>query len=225
MRALSASLADRYAVSRLGIEQTHYLDWYFGLSRMFQEGARPSAVVVTLSTLQLASDFTLGESFARRQMSARDFFQVVSEAKLDSTTASTYLLAHWSDWLASKAALRKDILIGILPSFRELSKLIVDHAPRVSDSAELLRTAQARLPKLNALCTGNGVQLIVLIPPSLHEDHSREVQEIGRQAGVTVLVPSKPGEYAQSLYRDNFHLNAEGASIFTRRLAEEIRAQ
>jgi hypothetical protein len=70
---LRSDLAPQYAVSRLGIEQTHYLDWYFGIRRLLQEGARPSVIVLSLATDQLASRFTLEESFARRQMSLRDF--------------------------------------------------------------------------------------------------------------------------------------------------------
>src|SRR6202043_2355051 len=118
---LHASLASQYEVSRLGIEQTHYLDWYFGLRRLLEEGSRPSVIVLSLATDQLASRFTLGESFAHRQMSARDFALVVKEAKLDKTSASTYLFAHWSNWLANKGFIRQDVLILLVPRFRELA--------------------------------------------------------------------------------------------------------
>src|SRR5436853_3958118 len=99
---LRDKLAPQYAVSRLAIEQTHYLDWYFGLRRLLEEGSHPSVIVLSLATDQLASRLTLGESFAHRQMSSRDFKLVVQETKLDKTTASTYLFAHWSNWLADK---------------------------------------------------------------------------------------------------------------------------
>ncbi len=79
--ALRSDLASEYAVSRLVIEQTHYLDWYFGLRRLLEEGSHPSVIILTLDPSQLASPFTLDESFARRQMSIRDFPQVVREAK------------------------------------------------------------------------------------------------------------------------------------------------
>jgi len=105
--SLRADLAPDYAVSRLVIEQTHYLDWYFGLRRLLAEGSHPSVIVLTLDPSQLASGFTLGESFARRQMSIRDLPQVVRDAGLDRTTASTYFLAHWSNWLGDKGYVRQ----------------------------------------------------------------------------------------------------------------------
>lgn len=91
---LHDNLASGYEVSRLGIEQTHYLDWYFGLRRLLEEGLRPSLIVLSLATDQLASSFTLGEEFAHRQMSTQDFPLAIQETKLDRTTASTYLFAQ-----------------------------------------------------------------------------------------------------------------------------------
>src|SRR5258706_15137646 len=101
----------QYEVSRLAVEQTHYLDWHFGLRRMLEEGTRPSVIVVSLATDQLASRFTLGEAFARRQMSTSDFPQVVRETHLDRTTATTYLFAHWSRWQADKGFIRQCVMI------------------------------------------------------------------------------------------------------------------
>jgi hypothetical protein len=220
---LHENLAPDYEVSRLGIEQTHYLDWYFGLRRLLEEGSRPSLIVLSLATDQLASRFTLGESFARRQMSARDFPLAIQESKLDRTTASTYLFAHWSNWLADKGVIRQRVLILLVPNFRELAARIADHGPHVNDPAVLLAMAQQRLPELRDLTQTYGVKIVLLIPPTQHEDQSRPIQELGEQRGVAVWVLSPPGEFPRTLYRDGFHLNAEGSEIFTSRLAQQIR--
>src|ERR1700676_2153794 len=45
--ALQNNLAPQFAVSRLAVEQTHYLDWYFGLRRLLEQGSRPSVILVT----------------------------------------------------------------------------------------------------------------------------------------------------------------------------------
>src|ERR1700757_1231876 len=145
---LRHTLAPQYEVSRLAIEQTHYLDWYFGLRRLLEEGARPSMIVLTLATDQLASRFTLGESFAHRQMSAVDFPLTVRHASLDKTTASTYCFAHWSNWLADKCFIRQDVMILLVPNFRLLAARIADHGPHIGDPAVLLETAKERLPEL-----------------------------------------------------------------------------
>lgn len=223
--SLRDKLAAECAVSRFGIEQTQYLDWYFGLRRLLEEGSRPSIIVLSLATDQFASSLTLGESLAHRQMSASDFPVLVREAKLDRTTASTYLFAHWSNWLADKGFIRQDVLILGIPNFRELAARIADHGPHISDPSLLLSMAQKRLPELHDLGQSFGVKFVLLVPPTLRPDHSQEIQEIGDKAGVPVWVLSPPGEFSRDLFRDGFHLNARGSEIFTARLASQISTQ
>jgi hypothetical protein len=221
--SLHDSLASQYEVSRLGIEQTHYLDWYFGLRRLLEEGSRPSVIVLTLATDQLASRFTLGEQFAHRQMSLHDFPLAIRESNLDRTTASTYFFAHWSNWLADKGVIRQRVMILLVPNFRLLAMRIADHGPHVRDPKLLLSAAERRLPELGELARTYGVKIVLLIPPTLREDHSREIQAIGAQAGVPVWVLSPPGELPRSLYTDGFHLNAQGNELYTGRLADQLR--
>ena len=220
---LHQNLAAQYDVSRLGIEQTHYLDWYFGLRRLLEEGARPSLIVLALGTDQLASRLSLGESFARRQMSTGDFGLAVREGKLDRTTASTYWFAHWSNWLADKGFIRQRVLILLVPNFRGLAGRIADHGAHVDNPALLIGMARKRLPQLADLSRMYGVRIVLLVPPTLHEDHSREIQSLGTQLGVPVWVLSPPGEFPAGLYSDGYHLSEQGAAIFTSRLADKIR--
>jgi hypothetical protein len=224
MESLRSELAPQYEVSRFAVEQTHYLDWYFGLRRLLQEGVRPSVIVLSLATDQLASPFTLGEAFAHRQMSTRDFPQVVRETRLDRTTASSYLVAHWSNWQANKGFIRQCVMILAIPNFRELAARIADHGPHVNDPARLLGAAQQRLPELADLSRQYGVRIVLLVPPALREDHSKEIQQIGEDDGVPVWILSPPGDFPRDYFRDGFHLNAHGSDIFTSRLAQQIRA-
>jgi hypothetical protein len=212
----------QYEVSRLAVEQTHYLDWYFGLRRLLEEGARPRVIVLSLATDQLASRFTLDEAFAHRQMSARDFPRVVREVGLDRTTATSYFFAHWSNWQADKGFIRQCVMILAIPNFRDLAAHIADHGPHVNDPAVLLSAAQQRLPELAALSRQYGVRIVLLVPPALRPDHSAEIQQIGEKAGVPVWVLSPPGDYPPTYFRDGFHLNAVGSGIFTARLAQQL---
>lgn len=222
--SLRDGLVSQYAVSRLGIEQTHYLDWYFGMRRLLAEGSRPNLIVLSLATDQLASPLSLGESFAHRQMLARDLPMVVRESNLDRTDASSYFFAHWSNWLGEKGFIRQCVMILLVPHFRQLAGRIADHDPRVDDPKVLMNRAQERLPELRALAQQYQVHIVVLIPPTLHEDHSAEIQKMGNQLGVPVWVLSPPGEFPRQLYRDGFHLNAQGSAIFTERLSQQIRS-
>jgi hypothetical protein len=221
--SLRDGLASQYAVSRLGIEQTHYLDWYFGVRRLLAEGSRPNLIVLSLATDQLASPLSLGESFAHRQMLARDLPRVVRESSLDRTTTSSYFFAHWSNWLGDKGFIRQCVMILLVPHFRQLAGRIADHDPRVDDPSLLLSRAQQRLPELRELAQEYQVHIVLLIPPTLHEDHSAEIQEMGNQLGVPVWVLSPPGEFPRQLYRDGFHLNMQGSQVFTARLSQKIR--
>jgi len=223
MDALRSQLAPQYEVSRLSVEQTHYLDWYFGLRRLLQSGSRPSVIILSLATDQLASRFTLGEAFAHRQMSTRDFPLVVRATDLDRTTASSYLFAHWSRWQADKGFIRQCVMILMIPKFRDLAARIADHGPHVDDPAVLLAKAQERLPQLAELSHDYGVKIVLLIPPVLHEDQSAGIEAIGKANRVPVWVLSRPGEFPREYFRDGFHLNTTGSGIFTARLAEQIR--
>jgi hypothetical protein len=223
MDALHAELAQQYEIRRFAVEQTHYLDWYFGVRKLLQEGSRPSVIVLALATDQLASHWTMGEAFAHRQMSARDFPLVVRETNLDRTTASNYVFAHWSRWLADKGFIRQCVMILTVPKFRDLAARIADHGPHVNDPRELMEAAQARLPQLAELSREYGVRIVLLIPPTLHEDQSSEIQQIGAKAGVPVWVLSPPGEFPREYFMDGFHLNGRGSGIFTARLSQQLR--
>ncbi|MCU1304260.1 MAG: hypothetical protein JWQ87_4544 [Candidatus Sulfotelmatobacter sp.] len=223
--ALQNRLAPQCAVSRLGIDQTRYLDWYFGLRSLLEQGSRPSMIVLSLATDQLASQYSLEEAFAHRQMSARDLPLLVREAKLDKTQATSYFFAHWSNWLGDKRFIRQDILILTVPNFRELAGRVAPHGARVFDPSILLGMAQERLPELRDLAHSYGLKIVVLVPPNLREDYSLQIQQIGNKVGIPVWVPSPPGEFSRDLYRDGFHLNDQGSEIFTTRLANQIRTE
>jgi len=222
MDALHAELAQQYEVSRFAVEQTHYFDWYFGMRKLLQEGSRPNVIVLSLATDQLASHWTMGEAFAGRQMSTRDFPLVVRETKVDRTTASSYMFAHWSKWLADKGFIRQCVMILVVPKFRDLAARIADHGPHVNDPRELIGAAQVRLPQLAEFSREYGVRTVLLIPPTLHEDHSSEIQQIGEKVGIPVWVLSPPGEFPRDYFRDGFHLNAHGSGIFTTRLSQQL---
>jgi hypothetical protein len=85
--------------------------------------------------------------------------------------------------------------------------------------------AGQRLTELRDLAREFGVKIVVLVPPTLRENHSQEVQELGDKVGVPVWVLSPPGEFPRDLFRDGFHLNLQGSEIFTARLATQIRGK
>ena len=152
-------------------------------------GDRPACVQVYLGRVFCAST----DERARLPVDVR-------QAKPDKTTASTYLFAHWSNWLADKGFIRQDVLILLVPNFRALAARIADHGPHVDNPSVLLGMAKQRLPELHDLAQTYGVKIVLLVPPTLRQDHSQEVQELGDKVGVPVWVLSLPGEFPPDLF-------------------------
>jgi hypothetical protein len=221
--SLKRDVAPKYLVDLTPIEGTWFEDWYFGLRRIFAEGARPTFVVFCLSTTQMMSRATDGEYFAYYLMQGSDLFAVKREAGLDNTTTSAYFFAHFSKWLGSRDQIRNWLTRKIMPSLDQL----VDHfAPRASPLPPRDRVVDVILPRLidlNALCDLYGARLVVVIPPSLGaDDGSTEVRTSAARYDIAVLVPLKASEVAASDFRDGFHLNSQGQAKFTPRLASEL---
>jgi hypothetical protein len=98
------------------IESTTYLDWYFGLRRLFAEGSRPATVIVALTPQQVLSGSTDGERFARSLMQMSDLPRVARAAKLDAMTTSDYFFANLSAWLGARTTVRNALLNSWLPN-------------------------------------------------------------------------------------------------------------
>jgi hypothetical protein len=135
------------------------------------------------------------------------------------------MFAHWSNWLADKGVIRQRVLILLVPNFRVLAGRIADHGAHIHDQAVLVGAAKERLPQLAELSRTYGVRIVLLVPPALRQDFSQDVQQVGADVGVPVWILSPPGEYPRSLYSDGYHLNQQGSTDFTSRLAEQIRKQ
>jgi hypothetical protein len=220
---LKDRLAPEYVTALLPIENTQYADWYFGFRRLFEEGARPSVLVLCLSTRQMISRSTDGEYFAHFLMLQHDLFAVKRESQLDNTLTSVYFFANHSEWLGNRAQIRNWLLQEVIPGVDRLASFFpAKPAPMLASNEVVSRV----LPHLNALdqfCRQRGVRLVVVVPPTISEDASAEVKEAAARAGMPVLVPFRPGELSRREFSDALHLNPRGAARFTERLASDLR--
>ena len=220
------SMAPAYDGSRFVVEQTQFLDWYFGLRRLFQEGARPAVVVLFLNQRHLLAMETRGEYFAQFQMAHGDLAQVAREEHLDTTTASDYFFANWSVWWGSRTEIRKWLLGQMMPDLFTLTNLLTT-GPGPAPPEQVVRSrGSQRFAAIKRLCDQYSARFILVIPPEEPvNDCCEALPRLGRNAGVPVLVPYAPGEMPSNMYRDGFHLTPEGASLFTDRLAQELLAE
>jgi len=211
-----------YHVALYPVEGTLYLDWYFGLRRLFSEGSRPSLVILAVSVRHVLSDSTNGEAFARSMMNMSDLPEVSRAAKLNTMSTGSYFFANLSEWLGTRAWTRDALLEKWLPGAPLLAAHLWTRAAALPVTATHL--AAARLQKMQDLCNSYGVGFALLIPPALNAGgtESALVAEAA-QLRVTVLLPYGPGELPPDAFRDGFHLNSQGAARFTERTAVVLR--
>ena len=219
--SLRNALAQKYDVHRLVIEQTEYLDQYYLLRTLFREGSRPHDVVLCASVNHLIGDENRGD-FMARYMDGIDIISLSRRKRLDATTTSSYLFAHWSEWFANRAELRNVLLGHTMPDMGDLTVVLGWRpAPKVTAEDVQLKAAP-RLKELKALCDTYGSRLTILIPPSLKEDYAGVIEQLGSEMEIRVLVPEPAGAMASSLFHDGFHLAPTGAAVFTAKLEAEF---
>jgi hypothetical protein len=221
---LRQEISPGYSAAFLSLWGSSYLDWYFGLRRLFAEGSRPAVVGLCLSTPQLISTATYGTPFANRLMLERDILRVKESANLDTTLASNYFFAHFSSWLGHREEIRNWILRNSMPHSAELVNYFKQSSQPLPSTAELVGRALPRLHQLNQICQANGVRFFVLIPPSLDvHDASSELQAAAAREGIPVVLPFRHAELPPSGFlSDGEHLNPQGAALFTERLGPAL---
>jgi hypothetical protein len=206
-----------------GVENTQFLDWYFGLRRLFAEGSRPSVVVVCLTARQLISSGTDGEYAAHYLTRGSDILRLKEQAQLDNTTASNLFFANLSAWLGSRAMIRNWLLGEVLPNVDELIRYLPEKAGALPATQIVVSKGLERLQQLEELCKSNGSGLILLMPPlASRSDLPEALQAAAAQRGIVVLVPYKGGEMPAAYFEDGFHLNSQGAAAFTDRLGPQL---
>ena len=203
---------------------TEYYDWYFTLKRLFADGSHPRYVVLGLSPNQLASSYTRGDYASRYLFRAADLPEIIRDTHMDATTASGFLLAHFSEFYSARSVIRSFVQLETLPTVAELlhDRLGSGRAPRL-DEANLAKIAADRLSALNRLCRENGSQFILVVPPT-YQAGADTIVRVGAERQVPVLSPLAYDDLDATFFQtDGFHLNDKGAHVFTTRLAGTLR--
>ena len=220
---LRALMGPSYQVVLYPIEGTTYLDWAYGLRRLFAEGARPAVLVLCISTRQLLSDATDGEGFAHALMQLRDLAPVTRDSHLDMMTASAYFFANVSAWLGTRATFRDGLMQKWLPGADMLAAHLSVGPTRSVPNEKSVTLGVQRLLPLRALGEKYEARFIYLVPPTLYGlDIAPAVASAGLASHVSVLIPFAPGEMPQAAFSDGFHLNPDGALSYTQRAAATL---
>ena len=213
----------QFHYSRLAIENTQYEDWFFGLQRLFDEGAQPDAVVLVLDATHWLSDAVRGEYFAYELMRTVDTFHLSRELALDRTTASTYFFASLSSWLGGRAEMRKFLLSKVIPNLEQFVKMLGDGPLQYPAADVVFDKTQGRMRRLKALCERYSVQLVTVLHPTnqLHAPFDPLIQAANAST-LPIVIPVAKMRYSSELYSDGYHLNALGMDRFTRDLISPL---
>ena len=220
---LHQGMAPEWTARRLDVEQTYYLDWWFGLRSLWDAGAGPSHIVVMLDAGQLASPLTRGDYSAMRLVSARDLISMGREAGLHPTEISRLVLSHFSAYYGFRGESRKVLLGKIIPGMAELVGHFTPRGHGKADTVATEAVAYARLRDLKAAIEAHGATFTFAIPPvSELRGDTRAVVRAAVRAGVPVIVPEP---LPAQLFFDGYHVNDTGARLYTGQFVHDLRAR
>jgi hypothetical protein len=227
---LRDAVASQWDARRFVVEQTFYYDWYYGLKRLFQEGARPDVVVLMLTTRQWLRTDTRGDYSAYYLISTRDLPAAARDLNLNATQATSLAFANVSEFWGARAEMRNFIIGHLMPDLGRLMAFssVADSTPILDDA--VARDVSDRIARLNALVSSYGGRLITVLPVLAEaQDGSVGFMRSARALKISAVRPVRSGTFGLNLYRDaGFHLNLEGATAFTEQLipalSSEVRA-
>ena len=219
---LRDALAGQAYVVRFPIEQTQYLDWYYGLRRLFAEGSQPDMVVLCMSAEHLITSRIRGDYSAYYLFRLADIPQIQRDIHYDLTKTSGLVLSHFSLFYAGRSALRNFILVRTDPAYAGMLQRIVASQAHFPPDQEIENTAETRLTDLRRLCSSHGARFAFLLAPGFGPGEAPLV-EAGVRSGTDVLVPIHLNALGRDKFRDGFHLNATGAQMFTAQFANLLK--
>lgn len=220
---LRRSLAGRGDAVLFPIEQTQYLDWYYGVRRLFDGGAQPRMVILCMSVEHLISSRIRGDYSAYYLFRLADIPQIRRDVGYDLTKTSNLVLSGFSLFYAGRSSLRNFVLVRTDPAYAELLQRSGTTAVRFPADEEIERTAERRLRALQSLCVAHDARFAFLLAPGFGPGEAPLVAA-GARSRINVIVPFHLNELGRDKFRDAFHLNASGAQIFTDKVSLMLKS-
>jgi hypothetical protein len=216
-------MADRARVVRFVMEQTTFWDWYYGIRRLLEDGARPDTIVLCMNPAQLIASDILGDYASFYLYRVQDIPAIRRVAHYDLNQESGLFFARFSQFYSGRNNLRNFALGRVDSAYTGWRHSLTMPTPPFPPAEEFERIVESRLRLLQADSLERGVRMVLLIPPGFMAGED-EVIEAGRRTNTDVLIPFRAGELPKRLYQEDiFHLNDEGAEIFTAAVEAEFR--
>jgi hypothetical protein len=219
---LSRRVPREVHITRFAVEQTYYLDWEYGLRRLFREGSQPDLVVLLLGPTHMLSSQIRGDYSAYYLFDARDIPDIGNRLGYTLNQTSSLLFAHGSLFYAGRNNLRNFILGQVDPPYAAfLHALPAASGPSLPPAAAQSLAAQ-RFAVLQDMATAHHAALVFVSAPGFFPAAESEVLAGARQASVSALAPAPNGSWPAKRFRDGFHLTPVAADSFTAELADQL---
>ncbi len=224
-KLLERSLSPEWQVHRYWIYNTAYEDWYFGMRRLFAEGSRPDVVAIDLAALHWYARGIRGDYSSLYMFQAADIPEIAGEAGMDRTKMSNLFFARYSKFYALRSETRKVVLQAFLPDLPKMYDLFKPTVGRRLSNREVLALLEPRVARMSKLVEANGASLVLIVPPIPRpgEEYHAELMAAARRAGAEALIPMSCSDVPAKNFVDDMHLSAQGASLYTAKLAALMR--
>ena len=219
---LRDSLAGHANAVRFAIEQTQYLDWYYGLRRLFDEGSQPDMIVLCMNVEHLITSRIRGDYSAYYLFRLADLPQIRRDMNYDLTKTSSLVLSRFSLFYAGRSPLRNFVLVRTDPSYAEILQRLAAPQAHFPPNEQIEQIAGVRLTSLRTLCSLHGARFAFLLAPGFGPGEA-PLLAAGARANTDVMVPIHLNELGRDKFRDGFHLNAGGAQMFTDKVSELLK--
>src|SRR5581483_8586024 len=124
-------LGDGWDARRFIVEQTCYYDWYYGLRRLYREGAKPDFVVVALSPSQWVRPDARGDYTAQYLVNTGDVLDLAHDLAFNATQTANLVAARLSKFWGARVEIRNFVLGHLMPDLGRLTdySMVIDPTP------------------------------------------------------------------------------------------------
>ncbi|MFL6352150.1 MAG: hypothetical protein ACJ74Z_09910 [Bryobacteraceae bacterium] len=221
---LRDSLRGQAHTVRFPIEETEYLDWFYGLRRFFSEGSRPDMVVLCMNAQHLTSSKIRGDYSVYYLFRFSDIPQIRRAIGYDLTQTCGLALSRFSLFYAARNNLRNFVLFRTAQAYIEMLQNIAAPRAHVPSDQDVERTAETRLTALRTLCSSYGAQFVFLLPPGFGQEEAPLVRA-GMTSRTDVMVPVHLNALKRDQFKDGLHLNFSGAEMFTDKVLARLKTR
>jgi hypothetical protein len=218
---LEAKLGRPVVLAAMHPDGSRIEEWQYGYRRYFEQtGARPDLVLLCTGRAHLLDGLRDLDSVAAFHVSWRDLPGFVREQHLGVDAICQVAAARASRLFAHRRRVQPLLFYHWMPRYEPTVNLIqADGQGKARRSAASEDSARAFLGLLQT-CRATGTR-VLLLPVPLPEDYALPdvVAEAAQAGGAVVLGP--PLRLAGRHFPDGYHLNAEGAAVWTAALLEQ----